>query len=324
MSTMMAIQFHETGGPEVLRYESVPRPTPRGAEILVDVYAAGVNPLDWKVRAGQMHESAPHLPKIPGWDFSGVVADIGSRTLGYKVGDEVYGRPDPQRNGAYAEAVVVRPNELARKPRTLDHVAAAAVPLAGLTAWQSLFRPEAINLKSGETVLIHGAAGGVGTYAVQLAKWRGAKVVGTASPEHHALLRELGVDVIVDYNQESFADIGEVDAVLDTIGGETQDRSWHVTKPGGVLVGLVGVSTDNAEAYGVRAVSFMSTSHSGDLEELAKLIDQGHLRPIVATVLPLSRAADAHALSETGHTQGKIVLKVRPEASRASAPRPRS
>ena len=202
--------------------------------------------MDWKVRAGHVKAWMKHrLPLIPGWDVSGVVEAVAPDVTAFKVGDAVYGMLDFMRNGAYAEYVAARPMHLALKPSSIDHIRAGAVPLASLTAWQSLF--EVAGLKSGQTVLIHAAAGGVGHFAVQLAKWKGAKVIGTASAGNEGFLRELGADEVIDYRISRFEEaVHDVDVVLDTIGGDTQERSWQVLKKGGILVATLGISSPDA------------------------------------------------------------------------------
>ena len=233
MHTMKAVRIHTYGGPEVLVYEEVPRPQPGQGEVLVRVEAAAVNPVDWKIREGYLREMLPHaLPLIMGWDVSGVVEETGPGVTRFRAGDEVFSRPDLLRDGTYAEYVVIRETEVALKPGSVDHLHAAAIPLAGLTAWKSLI--EAAGAAPGQRVLIHGAAGGVGSYAVQLAKWRGAHVTATASAPNLDYLRRLGADEIIDYRSVRFEDVtGDVDVVIDTIGGDTQQRSWQVLKRGG-------------------------------------------------------------------------------------------
>src|SRR5256886_5696148 len=252
--TMKAIRIHNYGGPEVLNYEDAPRPQPQAGEVLVRVHAAGVNPIDWKVREGHMKGFWPHkFPRILGWDLSGMVEELGRGVSQFKIGDEVYSIPDPTRDGAYADYIVVRELELALKPDSLHHIRAAAVPLAALTAWQSLF--DTAQLQPGQRVLIHAGSGGVGHFAVQLAKWRGAYVFATASTKNQELLRKLGVDEPIDYTQQRFENAAHnIDIVLDTLGDETQERSWSVLKKGGVLVSLVQPpSEEKAKELGVRA-----------------------------------------------------------------------
>src|SRR5437660_497777 len=313
--TMKAIRIHNYGGPEVLKYEDAPRPQPQAGEVLSRVHAAGVNPIDWKVREGHMKDFWPHtFPLILGWDLAGVVEKLGPGPAAagrFKIGDEVYSLPDPTRNGAYADYIVVRESELALKPKSLHHPRAAAVPLAALTAWQSLF--DTAQLQPGQRVLIHAGSGGVGHFAVQLAKWKGAYVFATASTKNQDLLRKLGVDEPIDYTQQRFEDIARnIDIVLDTIGGETQERSWSVLKKGGNLVSLVQPpSEEKAKELGVRAALLGSQPRGEQLAEIAKIIDSGKLAPVIDRILPLSEARRAHQLSQSGHTHGKIALRVR-------------
>jgi NADPH:quinone reductase-like Zn-dependent oxidoreductase len=308
---MKAVRMHAYGGPEVLKYEDAPRPDPAPGELLVKVHAAAVNPVDWKVRAGYLKGFLNYtLPLIPGWDFSGTIEDIGAGVNGWKKGDAVYARPDLSRNGAYAEYIAVKASEVGHKPKSLDHEKASAIPLAALTAWQALF--DAAGLKAGQKVLIHAAAGGVGTFAVQLAKWKGAHVIGTASASNHAFLRELGADELIDYNTTRFEDaVRGVDVVLDSMAGETRDRSWQVLKKGGILVTILGQpSQEDAAQHGVRGAGVFVQPNAAELDELAKLVDAGKLRPIIEAVLPLAEAGRAHEMNATLHTRGKIVLKV--------------
>ena len=311
MESMKAVRIHEYGGPEVLRFEEVPRPQPAAGELLIRVHAAGVNPVDWKVREGYLKDLLPYsLPFIPGWDVSGTIEATGSGVTRFQKGDEVYSRPDIARDGAYATYIVVRESEVALKPRSVDHVHAAAIPLAALTAWQALF--DAAGLSAGQKVLIHAAAGGVGSFAVQLAKWKGAHVIGTASQRNQSLLRELGVDEPIDYQNTHFDDVvHDVDAVLDTVGGDTQHRSWRVLKKGGILVSILSPpSEEEAAKHGARTGYVFVQPNSVQLTEIAKLVDAGKVKPVVETILPLAEARKAQELSQTRHARGKIVLKV--------------
>lgn len=311
MDTMKAVRIHEYGGPEVLRYEDAPRPVVKPDEVLIRVHAAGVNPVDWKVRAGHVKSMFNYsMPLIPGWDVSGVVQTTGLDTSRLRAGDEVYSRPDIARDGAYAEYIAVRESEVALKPKSLDHVQAAAVPLAALTAWQALF--DAAKLQPGQTLLIHGAAGGVGTFAVQLAKLKGARVIGTASKMNHEFLRSLGVDETIDYTTTRFEDaVHGVDAVLDTITGETMERSWQVLKKDGILVSILQPpSPEKAASHGVRCAHTFVQPSVPQLNEITKLLDAGKLKVIIEKVFPLWEARAAHELSATGHVRGKIVLRV--------------
>src|ERR1700719_1631554 len=309
--TMKAIRIHNYGGPEVLHYEDAPRPKPQAGEVLVRVHAAGVTPIDWKVREGHMNDFWPHkFPLILGWDLSGVVEGRGKEVSRFKIGDEVYSLPDPTRNGAYADYIVVRESELALKPKSLHHPRAAAVPLAALTAWQSLF--DTAQLQPGQRVLIHAGSGGVGHFAVQLAKWKGAYVFATASTKNQDLLRKLGVDEPIDYAQQRFEDIArKIDIVLDTLGDEPQERSWPVLKKGGNLVSLVQPpSEEKAKELGVRAAIIGVQPNGAQLTEIARIIDSGKLAPVIDRILALSEARRAHELSQSGHTDGKIALRV--------------
>ena len=305
---MKAIRFHQYGGPEVLAQVEMQRPKPDHDEVLIKVHAAAVNPIDWKMRAGHVKEVFPlTFPSTLGWDVSGTIEEAGDNVTQFKRGEEVYALV---KGGGYAEYVVASATVVVRKPRNLDHVHAAAVPVAGLTAFQALF--EVAQLRAGQKVLIHAAAGGVGNLAVQLAKARGAYVIGTASSKNHAFLSGLGVDKAVDYQKTRFEDaVRDVDVVLDTVGGETQERSFKVLKKGGILVSLVQPpSQESATKYGVRALFYGGHASSSDLTEIAKLIGEGKVKPVVETVLPLAEARRAHELSETGHARGKIILKV--------------
>ena len=308
---MKAVRIHEYGTPDVLVYEDAPRPKPGTGEVLVRVHAAALNPVDWKIRAGYVKNWLHYtLPMIPGWDFSGVIDSVGPDAGQWKPGDQVYGRPDISRDGTYAEYLVVRASEIAAKPRSIDHIHSAALPLAGLTAWQALFDTAA--LTAGQSVLVHAAAGGVGSLAVQLAKWAGAHVAGTASGRNQFLLRDLGVDQPIDYQTTRFEDVvHDVDVVLDSMAGETRSRSWKVLKKGGILVTLLGQGPlEEAASYGVRGVGIMAKPDPKELDEIAALVDLRKLKPVIEAVFPLQEAAKAHQLGETNRARGKIVLRV--------------
>ncbi len=304
--TMKAVQIHSYGGPEVLQYEDVPRPKPKAKEILVRVHAAGVNPVDWKIREGFLTAT---LPLIMGIDFSGVVESVGSGVTKYRPGDSVFGQVADE-SGSYAEYAVAMESDVARKPEGLDHLRAAALPVAALVPWQALF--DTANLTAGQTVLIHGAAGGVGSFAVQFAKSKGARVIGTASGDHVGQVRQLGADEVIDYRKTKFEEVArDVDVVLDTIGGETQERSWQVLKRGGVLVSLVQPpSAEKAAAHGVRGLFVSQKANGVQLATIADLVVKGKVNVKVEAVLPLAEARKAQELSKTGHSGGKIVLEV--------------
>lgn len=310
--TMRASHLHAYGPPDRLHIHEVPRPVAADGEILVRVHAAGVNAIDWKIRAGYLKDIIPYrLPLILGLDFSGVAE--GKEDAG---DIEVYGRIDPMRLGTYAEYVIARAGEFTAKPASIDHVHAAAVPLAALTAWQGLIAGSgdapSLGVAAGQRVLIHGAAGGVGSMAVQLAKWRGAEVVATASAEDVEFVRGLGADQVIDYKTERFEDVaGPVDAVFDLIGGETQARSWPLIRKSGALASTMGQPPeDAAAARGVRAIGVNAVTDTDQLDEIAQLIDNGALRPAVSEVFSLEDAAEAHARLEAGQVQGKLVLQI--------------
>jgi NADPH:quinone reductase-like Zn-dependent oxidoreductase len=302
--------MHESGGREVLKLEQVPRLTPGTGEMLLRVHAAGVNPVDWKIRQSGGRMFGLKLPFTPGFDVSGVVVEMGEGLSQFRVGDEVFAMLSLTRGGGYAEFAVVKFSEAAKKPMKASHVDAAAVPLAALTAWQALF--DTAKLEKGQTVLIHAGAGGVGTFAVQLAKWKGARVIATASKENHELLKQIGADEVIDYRAEKFHErVKDVDVVLDSVGGQTQADSFKVLKKGGILVSIVGQpSKAKADEAAVRAAGILVQPDSDQLAQIAKLIEAGTIKPIVGHTFPLSEVAKAHEQSETGHTRGKIVLTV--------------
>ncbi len=310
-STMKAVRISNYGGISALAYENAPRPTPGEGEVLIRVSATSVNPFDCAVRAGYMSDYFKHtLPLILGTDVSGIVEEAGMNATTFKPGDEVYARAGVTRDGSYAEYVLAPVSDVAFKPKSLDYHHSAALPHVTLTAWQALF--ELAQLTAGQSVLIHAAAGGVGHIAVQLAKLRGAKVLGTASGNID-LLRELNIDQAIDYATTRFEEAVEpVDVVLDTVGGDTQERSWGVLKPGGMLVSTVQPpSAEAAAAHGVRAAMVFSVPPIGKvLAEVAELVDTGKVRPHVSSVLPLGEVRRTHEMIEGKHTKGKIVLQV--------------
>ena len=309
--TMKAVRIHAYGGLDVLHYENVPMPKLRPDDILIRVRAAAVNPVDWKIREGYLQNALKQtLPLTLGWDVSGEVVEVGPQAARFKVGDEVYVRPDIERDGGYAGYIAVKADEAAYKPATLDHPHAAAVPLAALTAWQVLI--DAAQLQAGQTVLIHAAAGGVGSLAVQLAKARGANVIATASAVNTGLVAELGADQFIDYTRTRFEEVvKEVDVVFDTLGGDIQERSWQVLKPGGILVSVVSPpSKETAAERGLRRAFVFIHADGQQLSAIARLIDEGKMKPVIHTILPLDEARQAHAISQGGHARGKIVLHV--------------
>ena len=309
MATMQAVRIHEYGGTDELKLETVPRPMPGPNEALIKVHAAGVNPVDAKARGGALRGFWDFkFPFIPGWDFSGIVEESGEGVTDLENGHPVYGYLGLNHEGAYAEYITAPVSIITSKPPSLSHAEAAAVPLAALTAWQSLF--DTAGLSPGQKVLIHAAAGGVGSFAVQLAKWKGAYVIGTASKSNHALLEELGVDQIIDYNSVRFDKVVEnVDVVFDTVGGDVQERSWKTLKPGGILVSITSDPSEaRAKQLGLRCAWLLVQPSCSQLEELTQLIESGKLKVILDKTYPLSQAADAHNQIESGHTRGKIAL----------------
>ncbi|NEQ24565.1 MAG: NADP-dependent oxidoreductase [Microcoleus sp. SIO2G3] len=308
---MKAVRIHSYGGAEVLTYEDAPQPNMTVDDVLVRVYAAAINGIDWKIRQGYFQQRLPHqLPLILGWDVSGVVEAVGANVTNFQVGDPVYGMADFVRDGAFAEYIAVRAAIVTAKPESLDYVQAASVPIAALTAWQSLF--EAGGLSEGQRVLIHGAAGSVGVFAVQFAKRKGAYVIGTASADDKHFLSELGVDEFIDYQTSQFEDVvHNVDVVLDSIGGEVQQSSWKVLRQGGILISIVSPpSPETAAAYNVRGMMFSVKPNAAQLTEIGKLLDAGQLKLRVGAVLPLAEARQGHELIQKSHKNGKIVLQV--------------
>lgn len=308
---MKAIRIHSYGDVDSLNYEDAPMPEAGPTDVRIRVHAAAVNPVDWKIRAGYLAAMVQHqMPLTLGWDVSGVVEQVGADVTHLAVGDAVYSRPDITRDGSYAEYIVVRASEVAAKPETLSHNQAAAVPLAGLTAWQALF--DHAQLKRGERVLIHAGAGGVGSFAIQFAKWAGAHVIATASAGNEALVRKLGADEFVDYRSQRFEDVlSKVDVVLDTIGGDTQARSIQLLNSGGRLFSVVGPPAEDAlAAVGATGGALMVQPSSAGLERIAQLIDAGTVQVLIDSVFPLSETRAAHEKSQAGRAKGKIVLEV--------------
>jgi len=309
---MKAVVAHEYGAPEVLKFEEVARPEPSGDEALVRVIASSVNPADPLTLSGKYaKEFGTHLPLIPGYDVAGVVEKTGANVTKVKVGDAVYGYPT--FGGSWADYVTVKEWEVAAKPKSLTFVEAAAVPMGALTAWQALV--DVAKLQPGQTVLIHGGSGGVGSFAIQIAKARGARVIATASTANQDLLKQLGADVAVDYTTTKFEDVAkDVDAVLDPVGKETLARSYDVVKKGGIVMSLVArPDPAELEKRGVRGAGISVHPDAEDLTEIAQLIDAGKIKPIVTKVLPLSEAIAAQQQAATHHTRGKVVLRVADE-----------
>jgi NADPH:quinone reductase-like Zn-dependent oxidoreductase len=308
---MKAVRIHQYGGREVLSIDDIPVPAIAPDEVLVRVVAASINPVDWKVRAGYLAQMIPHpLPLTLGWDVSGVVTAVGAGVTQWQVGDAVFSRPDLARDGTYAEFVAIRANECARKPRTISHVEAASLPLAGITAWEAMV--DVARVGPGQRVLVHAGSGGVGSLAIQIVKAAGATVIATTSGRNRALVESLGADQVVDYTATTVADAVEpVDVVFDTIGGDVQEASWSLLKPGGIQVSIISPPDEaRAAGLGVRGAFVFIGPNAPVLERLAAMVDGGTLRPIVGAEFALSDIAAAHALSESGRAVGKIVLYV--------------
>ncbi|SEB96427.1 NADPH:quinone reductase [Streptomyces sp. 2224.1] len=313
---MRAVSQDTAGGPDVLKMITTDRPVPGPTEVLVRVHAAGVNPTDWKSRAQGEFLSGAKTPFTLGFDVSGVVEAVGLGVTVFAPGDKVFGMPRfPHPAGAYAEYVTAPARHFAPLPASLDHLQGAALPLASLTAWQALV--DTADVQPGARVLVHAAAGGVGHLAVQIAKSRGAYVIGTARQAKHDFLRGLGADELVDYTQQDFAEtVRDIDIVLDTIGGDYGARSLRTLRPGGTLVSILPLDGSfpaaQAREAGIRAGFLLVEPDQAGLRAVADLVNSGKLQVNVDTVLPLEEAAQAHTLGETGRTTGKIVLSVAP------------
>lgn len=308
---MKAVQFHDYGGPDVVALADIPMPEPASSEVLVEIAAASINPIDWKMRAGLVREYFElALPHVLGRDFSGRVRAVGGEVRGITIGDEVFGVADAMRQGTHAEAIAVDAGLLARKPAALDHAGAAALGATGMTLIAAF--EDAASISRGQKVLIHGGAGGLGHLAVQYARHRGAEVIATAGKANHDFVRALGADRVIDYTACDFAEaVSGCDLVLDTIGGEVHQRSLAVVKPGGVLVYVTAQPIPpNAAREDISVLRAPVRGRRAVFERLADLVGQGVLTPVVEHRFPLAEAAGAYALSETGHARGKIVLEV--------------
>ena len=305
-TTMKAIRFHDYGGPEVLVLEEVPIPQPEPGQVLVRVIAAGVNPADWKIRAGMFKAYGPMpLPSTPGLEGAGVIEAVGADVTRFSPGQEVFGI----LIGSYAEYALALEGNLQPKPASLSFDQAASVSVGALTAWAAI---ESDNLQSGKDVLIHGAAGGVGLYAVQLARWKGVNVSGTASAGNLDFIHSLGVETALDYKAAPFeTKLHDMDAVIDTVGGDDlAKRSFKVLRPGGIFVTVAGrPGPDDGKAEGVRAMS-AGRAPEANLTKISELLVSGVIKPVVGTVFPLAQAAKAQEMSQSGHGRGRIVLHV--------------
>src|SRR5258705_375577 len=306
---MRAVVAYEYGPPDVLKIEQVQRPEPNEDEALVRVIASSVNPADPLTLSGKYaKEFGTHLPLIPGYDIAGVVEKTGANVTKLKVGEAIYGYPT--FGGGWADYITVKEWEVAGKPKSLNFVEAAAVPMGALTAWQALV--DVAKLQPGQTILIHGGSGGVGSFAVQIAKARGARVIATASTTNQDVLKQLGADVAVDYTKTKFENVTkDVDAVLDPVGKDTLARSYGVGKKSGIVISLVARPDPvELQKHGIRGAGISSHADADDLSEIAQLIDAGKIKPIVTEVLPLTDAVKAQQQAATHHTRGKVVLRV--------------
>ncbi len=313
-ATMKAIVAHEYGGPEVLKLEDMPVPTPKEDEMLVKVFAAGVNSFDGVMRSGKYAKpNGTQLPWHPGYDIAGVIEKVGAKVTKFKVGDPVYAFIAILKGGGYAEYALAKETDAALKPSTISFVEAAGAPSVALTAWQAIV--DKANLQPGQTVLIHGASGGVGLFAIPIAKVRGAKVFATASTANQDFLKELGADVAIDYKTQKFEDIAkDVDVVIDGVGGETLARSYPIVKKGGIIVSLTDrVDQAQLNKYGIRGASLEVQNNGDELAQIGKLIDEKKIKVIVSETFPLADANKAETKADTGHARGKIVLKIADE-----------
>lgn len=304
--TMQAIRVHDYGGPEQLVLERVPRPEPQANEVLIRLLAAAVNPVDWKTRAGFYKQYRQlEFPWTPGVEGAGIVEAVGAEVTMLQPGQAVYGII----SGAYAEYAIAPANNLLPKPASLTFDQAAAVPHGALTAWQALIEDAKVEL--GQLVLVQGAAGGVGHFAVQLARWKGARLIGTASANNLEFVRSLGAETVIDYQAVPFETaVRNVDVVIDTVGGEVLDRSYQVLRPGGILVSVAApVSAEKAKTFGIRAVN-SGRAAPEKLQMISDLIESKHIMPVVGSVFPLAEARRAHELSETRHGRGRIILHI--------------
>ena len=313
---MRAIVIHAYGGPEVMKLEDVARPEPAVDEVLIRVVAASINPVDVAIRKGYLAKLVGNFPLILGMDAAGTVEKVGKKITKCKVGDPVFAFFTLKGEGGYAEFVTAKEDQIAPKPSTVSFAQAAGVGAAGSTAWEALV--DTANLRAGQTVLIHGGSGGVGHLAVQIAKARGAKVFATASTANQDFLGQMGADVAIDYTRTKFEDVAKnVDVVLDTVGRDTLERSYGVVKKGGIIVSIVDDPKPAVlEAHGIRGVTLRCTSKAGVLEELSKLMKVKELTPVILQTFEMAGVVQAQEQIATGHTRGKIVLKVADEPAR--------
>jgi NADPH:quinone reductase-like Zn-dependent oxidoreductase len=306
VSVMQTVQAKDYGGPEVLTPVQVPVPEPNPDQVLIQLKAAGVNPADWKIRAGYFKQFMPlQLPWTPGMEGAGLVQAVGGNVTGFKKGQAVYGIV----NGGYAEYALAQAGDIQPKPERVTFEEAASIPVGALTAWAAVI--DTANIQAGQRVLVHGGAGGVGVYAVQLARWKGAHVTATASAKNIELVRSLGAENVIDYNATRFENVvHDVDVVIDTVGGDLPDRSFQVLRPGGIFVTVAGrLAEDAGKAQSIRAVG-AGRAPNKNLKKITELVETGQLKPVVGEVFPLEQARQAQELSQTGHGRGRIILKI--------------
>jgi len=305
---MKAIIINEYGNEDVVNYVDVERPEPKKDEVLVKVHFAGVNPVDWKIRGGLGERLGLKLPIMLGGEIAGTIEKVGDEVRDFEEGDAVYGIIT---SGGYAEYAIAKKGDIAPKPKSLDFENAAAIPLGALTAWQAIF--DLANLSRGQRIVIAGASGGVGSLAVQLAKAKGAFVIGIASGRNKEFVRDLGADEFVDYTKQKFEEVvKDVDVVFDAVGGDTFERAFQTLKKGGFLVTSVEFpSAEKAQEFAVKTARVFYKPNAKQLAEITRLVDEGKLKAHISTILPLAEVKKAHRLSESGHTRGKIVLQVR-------------
>ena len=312
---MKAAQINKYGGSEVVEInKNAPEPMIAAGKVVVEMYAAGVNPVDWKIREGYLQQMAPlQFPATLGGDFSGVVKQVGEGVFDFKEGDEVYGQASVLGggSGSFAEFALASIKTIASKPKRVNYVEAAALPLAGVSAWQGLV--EHMKLARGQKILIHGGAGGIGTFAIQIAKYLGAHVATTASADDASYIKELGADEVVDYKTQRFEDLlRDYDAVFDTVGGDTYERSFKVLAKGGVLVSMIEQPrNDLVGQYGVDAMAQSTQVTSERLAKLAELVDQDVMKVAIDKTFPLREAREALTYLQTKHSRGKVVLRIR-------------
>jgi NADPH:quinone reductase-like Zn-dependent oxidoreductase len=310
---MRAVVIHAYGGPEVMKLQNVARPEPAEDEVLIRVVAASINPVDVAIRKGYLAKLVGNFPLILGMDAAGVIEKVGNKMTKYKTGDPVFAFFTAKGEGGYADFVLAKQGQFAPKPSTVSFAQAAGVGAAGSTAWEALI--DTANLRAGQTVLIHGGSGGVGHLAIQIAKARGARVLATASTANQEFLRQIGADVAVDYARTRFEDVAkDVDVVLDTVGRDTLERSYGVVKKGGIIVSIVDNPKQAAlDAHGIRGVTLRCTPKAGVLEELGKLMEEKKLTPVISQTFQMAQVVQAQEQIATGHTRGKIMLKIADE-----------